>query len=250
MARVWQRIAVAVFSVCLLVCVTECKGLKPSPGGACVTNNKFMCTDPNSALLCQNGKYVTMPCRGPRGCRGTAASSMCDDDLASEGDICQQTLNENWACSTDHVKELICKDGKFAVARTCKGPKKCSVTGEMVNCDDSVADVGDQCVAEPGDANYGCSTDKKQEIVCDAATSKFQVYNGCRGQKGCWIEAETVHCDQGAGRAGEACHPVDNHTCSEDATSELKCSPQFMWTLQRPCKHGGCKIKFNEVYCE
>jgi len=51
-------------------------------------------------------------------------------------------------------------------------------------------------------------------------------------------------------RVGEKCRPVDNHSCSEDATQELKCSPQFTWIKQRDCKHGGCKIKSNEVYCD
>jgi hypothetical protein len=250
MARVWQRLASAAFSVSLVVCLVECKGLKPTPGGPCVNNNKLLCSDPSSALLCQSGKYVAMACRGPKGCTGIGTSSFCDDDLAQEGDVCQMSLNENYSCSTDHVKELVCKDGKFAVARTCKGPKKCTVTGNTINCDDSIGDVNDVCRAEAGDANYGCSSDKKIEVVCDAATSKFQPSNTCRGPKGCYIDSERVYCDQSMARLGDKCRPVDNHSCSEDATQELKCSPQFQWTLQRACKHGGCKVKSNEVYCD
>ena len=250
MARVWQRLAVATLSVSLVVVLAQCKGMKPSPGGPCVSNGKYQCSDPSNALLCQNGKLVTMPCRGPMGCTGLGTASSCDDNLAQEGDACQQTLNENYSCSTDHVKELICKDGKFAVARTCKGPKKCAVTGDLINCDDSMADVGDVCVAEQGDANYGCSTDKKTEVVCEAGSGKFQLSNTCRGQKGCWIENDTVHCDQSAAREGDKCRPVDNHSCSEDAHSELKCSAQFVWVKQRDCKRDGCKIKSNEVYCD
>ena len=133
MARVWQRLAAAVFCVSLVIILSQCKGLKPTPGAPCmVGNNKFQCTDPSNALLCQNGKWVTMPCRGPRGCRGVGTSQTCDDDLAQEGDACVQTLNENYSCSVDHTKELICKDGKFATVRTCKGPKKCTVTGDMI----------------------------------------------------------------------------------------------------------------------
>jgi hypothetical protein len=253
MARVWwHRLVAAVFSVCLVVCLSQCKGLKPTPGGPCVTNNKFTCNDPASAMLCQNGKYVTMACRGPKGCRGVGANSQCDDNLAQEGDACQTTLNDNYSCSVDHLKELICKDGKFATARTCKGPKKCTVNtlAEEIECDDSIGDVGDVCRAEPGDANYGCSTDKKIEVVCDAATSKFQPSNTCRGMKGCYIDNQRVYCDQSAARVGDKCRPVDNHSCSEDATTELKCSPQFTWMVQRPCKHSGCKVKNSEVYCD
>ncbi|HEY8038848.1 MAG TPA: hypothetical protein VIF15_03610 [Polyangiaceae bacterium] len=223
---------------------------KPTPGSACVSNGKFQCVDPTSALLCQSGKTVAMPCRGPNGCQGLGAASTCDDDLAMEGDACQQTLNENYACQVDHTKELICKDGKFAVARTCKGPKKCSVALNEINCDDSQADIGDTCVAEPGDANYACSTDKKFEVVCEAASSKFVVSNTCRGSKGCWITDNTVHCDQTMAREGDQCRPVDNFSCSEDAKQELKCTAQFKWVKHRDCKHDGCKIKGSDVYCD
>ena len=127
MARVWQRLAAAVFCVSLVIVLSQCKGLKPTPGAPCmVGNNKFQCTDPSNALLCQNGKWVTMACRGPRGCRGVGTSQTCDDDLAQEGDACQMSLNENYSCSVDHTKEFMCKDGKFVTNRTCKGAKKCT----------------------------------------------------------------------------------------------------------------------------
>jgi hypothetical protein len=239
-----------VFAVGLVLVLVQCKGLKPSPGAPCVTNGKFQCSDPSSALLCQSGKYVSMPCRGPAGCTGFGASSRCDDDLALEGDACLQTLNDNYACSVDHTKEFICKTGKFTAIRTCKGPKKCTVSGDMINCDDSMADVGDVCVVDPGDANFGCSPNKLTEVVCDGPSSKFQAAQSCRGQKGCTIENEMVHCDTSAARMGEKCRHVDNHACSEDATAELKCSPTFQWLKQRDCKHGGCKVKANEVFCD
>ena len=232
-----------------LVVFAECKGLKPTPGAKCVANGKFQCTDPSSAILCQAGVYVALPCRGPHGCAGTGLQSKCDDDLATEGDACMMTLNENYACTSDHTKELICKDGKFVTLRTCKGPSKCTIANETLNCDDSIADVGDACVAEAGDANYGCSLDKKIEVVCDAATSKFQSFTACRGQKGCNIEKDVVHCDRTIGRVGEQCHTADDRSCSEDATAELKCSPQLRWLKQQDCKHDGCKVKGNYISC-
>jgi hypothetical protein len=192
-----------------------------------------------------------MPCRGPRGCQGRGtSSSTCDDDLAQEGDPCQQTLNENYSCSTDHNKELLCKDGKFQTSSTCKGPKKCSVTGNTIKCDDSMADVGDPCVVEPGDANFGCSIDKKTEVQCDAATNKFIASNACRGPKGCWIEGDLVQCDSSFARIGDTCRPVENHACNEDARSEVKCSPQMKWVKHRECKREGCRVKGREIWCD
>jgi hypothetical protein len=212
--------------------------------------NKYVCSDERSALLCRDGKRVPMPCRGPKGCAGTGDASKCDDDLAAAGDVCAMTLNENYACTLDHGSEVKCKDGVFGVVRTCRGPKKCAVNGDLINCDDSLGNVGDPCVAEVSDSNYACSTDKKLETVCDASTSSFQPSNSCRGLKGCYIENERVYCDQSNAREGDICRPVDNHSCSEDASVELQCSPQRTWKLQRPCLRNGCKIKNQEVYCD
>jgi hypothetical protein len=223
---------------------------RPAAGDPCPVPNKYVCADTTSALLCRDGRRVPMPCRGPNGCFGEGDASKCDDDLGVAGDVCFMTLNENYACTPDHGSEVKCKDGTFAVVRTCKGPKKCVVEGDVVHCDDSFGDVGDSCIAEPNDANYSCSTDKKIEVVCDASTSSFQPSNSCRGSKGCYITDDRVHCDQSSAREGDICRPVDNHSCSEDATVELKCSPQGTWKLQRPCKHAGCRIKNNEVYCD
>jgi hypothetical protein len=247
----WQRLAAAVICVVLMVGLWECK---PKPGGSCRSNGKIRCEDPTTALLCRNSVIVAIPCRGQQGCKGPAGGDgVCDDDLAQEGDPCQDTLNENFACSTDHAKELLCKDGKFVVASTCKGPKKCSVVmsalSTTIHCDDSMADLGDPCRPEPGDANYACSTDKKVEVQCDAATSKFVAASGCRGPRGCFIEGDSVQCDSTYAREGDPCRHVDRVACSEDAKSELKCSPQMKWISRRPCKRDGCRVKGSDLFC-
>jgi hypothetical protein len=255
MPNAWRRLAAAVLSFSLLVALAQCN-LKQQPGGKCTSNGRFICQDPASALLCQSGTLVALPCRGPKGCQGAGMASQCDDDLSQEGDACVQTLNENYSCSTDHKKELVCKDGKFVVISTCKGPKACVVNGTTIDCDDSFGDVGDLCQVGAGDANYACSTDKKSETVCkpmggaDMKAGKFEESSGCRGIKGCHVEGETVYCDQSFAREGDLCRPVDNHSCTEDAKAELKCSAQMRWAKQRECKHGGCKIKTNEVICD
>jgi hypothetical protein len=219
-------------------------------GDACRVPNKYVCVGPAVALLCRNGKRVAMACRGPDGCRGEGDASRCDDHLGVEGDTCVMKLNESYACTQDHGSQLVCKDGTFVVASTCKGPKKCAVENDVVHCDDDFGDVRDPCIASPNEANYACSTDKKIELVCDASTKSFQPYNSCRGEKGCTIVDEQVHCDQSTGREGDMCRPVDNHACSEDASAELKCSAQGTWTVQRRCKQNACKIKNNDVYCD
>ena len=126
MTRVWQRLAAAVICAVLVVGLWECK---PKPGSSCQYNGKIRCDDPSTALLCRKNVVVAIPCRGPQGCKAPpGGDGVCDDDLAQEGDPCQDTLNENYACSTDHAKELLCKDGKFVVDKKWK-PKK----GETCN---------------------------------------------------------------------------------------------------------------------
>jgi hypothetical protein len=251
MARVWGRLAAAVFSVSLVVGLVQCK-MKPTAGGKCTSNGKYICTDLSNALLCANGTLVPLACRGPKGCQGTGVASECDDDLALAGDSCLSTLNESFACSVDHKTELVCKDNKFVVARTCKGPKSCTVTGDLIHCDDSQADIGDQCIAEPGDANYACTTDKKYEVVCQASTNKFEISNSCRGSKGCYIQNDMVYCDRTFGREGDICRPIDDHACGEDGHSELHCKQAGTvgkWSKQRDCKRG-CQVKGNYVECD
>jgi hypothetical protein len=242
--RTWRPIAAAILGLTVLIGA----GCKAKPGDKCTADGRFTCTGASDGLLCQSGVVVPLPCRGPKGCRTTGGSSVCDDDLAQQGDNCAMTVNENYSCSTDHKTELVCTAGKFVVRRTCKGSAACAITGETIHCDDSVADVGDACVEEAGDANYACSVDKTSEIVCKG--NVFQVSNSCRGAKGCWIKGEMVHCDSSFAREGEICRPVDNNACSEDAKSELRCSPQFKWAKKRDCKREGCKVKGTELFCD
>jgi hypothetical protein len=245
MKLAWRRMLPVFVSLLVLAGAPGCKA---KPGDKCSTDGKFTCGGPARALLCQGGIVVTLPCRGPKGCQGTGSSSQCDDDLAEEDDICAMTDDENLSCSTDHKRELVCATGKFAVHRTCKGLGGCGIEGNLIHCDDSVADVGDACVEEAGDANYACSVDLKNEIVCKG--KKFEVSNICRGPKGCWLQGEMVHCDSSSAREGDICRPVDNNACSEDGKSELGCSAQGKWAKKRECRREGCKVKGSDLYCD
>jgi hypothetical protein len=194
MARVWHRLAVSVGSGFLLLVLVQCNALKQKPGDKCVSNGKFQCTDPSTALLCANGMLVNMPCRGPNGCQGLGPGSQCDDDLGQVGEPCLNgSGGENYACGTDMKSQLVCTSGKWATNSTCKGPGGCKVTGNLVHCDDDFADIGDQCQSNASDANYSCTPDKKAMVVCTA--NKFTMWEVCKGPKGCHIESNLVYCD-------------------------------------------------------
>jgi hypothetical protein len=194
MVRVGQRILTATVSGLLLLVLVQCNALKQKPGDKCVSNGKFQCTDPSTALLCQTGTLVSMPCRGPHGCSGMGPGSNCDDDLGQVGEPCMSgATGENYSCQTDLKAQLVCTSGKWAINSTCKGPGGCKVIGEMVNCDDNFADVGDPCHSNASDANYSCTPDKKEMVVCTA--NKFVKAKVCHGAKGCHIEGNEVYCD-------------------------------------------------------
>jgi hypothetical protein len=247
MGRVLQRLAVAVGSGVLLVVLVQCNALKQKPGDKCVNNGAVKCTDGSNALLCQGGTISAITCRGPKGCSGAGASGECDDDLAQAGEGCiMGSGGQNYSCGTDLKSELVCTAGKWTVNSTCKGPGGCKVTGTMVHCDDDFADINDPCQSSPSEANYSCTPDKKTEVVC--TNNKFVESEGCHGQKGCYIENNSVYCDTSMAKEGDKCRHADNHACSDDATAMLKCSPQMTWVKQTACK-SGCKVKGREIDC-
>ena len=244
---VWRRLAVGLVSGLVLGVLVQCNALKSKVGDKCTASGQFTCSDPSSALLCVGGSLVNMPCRGPNGCQGTGAGSQCDDDLGQAGEPCLAgSSGENYSCGTDMKSELVCTQGKWAVASTCKGPAGCKVSGLMVQCDDDFADLGDPCVSNASDANYSCTPDKKTIVVCQQ--NKFVQWEGCRGPKGCHIEGNNVYCDTTMGKAGDTCRRADNHACSDDGTAMLHCTAALKWEKQSDCKHG-CKVKGNEVEC-
>ncbi len=253
MGRVLQRLAVAVGSGALLLLLVQCNALKQKPGDKCVSNGKYQCTDPSTALLCAGGTLVSMPCRGQNGCQGTGPASECDDTLGTAGEACQMgSGQDNIACAADHKAELICTGNKWTVNSTCKGPAGCKFTtvGTNVNfkCDDDFADINDPCVSAAGNDNYSCTPDKKAMVVC--TSNKFVEAEGCRGAKGCYIEGDSVYCDTTVAKEGDICRHADSHACSEDATSMMHCTAQLKWAKQMDCKHnGGCKVKGHEIDC-
>jgi hypothetical protein len=154
-----------------------------------------------------------------------------------------------YACTQDGRTRLQCRAGGYQIASTCKGPKGCTAASGKAVCDDDVGDVGDLCVHSPTGVNFACSTSGSQEIVCDDS-GRFQSWSTCRGRKGCRVDEGRVYCDQSTAREGDQCGLEDNHSCTEDGTAELKCSPQHTWVRQRRCKKSGCSVKNNEVLCE
>jgi hypothetical protein len=211
---------------------------KPAPGGACTIPGRYICSDVRTALYCSGGRYEPIPCKGPKGCTGGTSAPDCDDELADVGDPCMMPANLNYACGFDHKSELVCKDGKFVLARQCKGPGACRINGALLDCDNTIADVNDPCTA----GSFACSTDRMTMYRCDV--DKFASDNSCRGPKHCTIKArgskQVADCDDSIAEEGDDCNKNGEVTCSSDGKSELVCQT-YKYVKKQDCKRkGGC----------
>jgi hypothetical protein len=109
---------------------------------------------------------------------------------------------------------------------------------------------GARCTPGTDAANFGCSTDKAQELACDPATRELNVYSACRGPKGCTTDGSGVSCDTSLARIDEPCRPTEAHACDVDGGYELRCSSQLAWTTHKECTFGGCRVQANTIFCD
>lgn len=83
---------------------------------------------------------------------------------------------------------LLCYKGKWMEVQ-CRGPKGCSEKGGVIECDESLAQVGDGCHDE---GNLACSSDKKAIVSC--SQGKWTQKDAC-GSKNCVVTGNTVGCE-------------------------------------------------------
>ncbi len=107
----------------------------------------------------------------------------CDFSGNAPGDAC--TDADSYLCSADKTSMLRCKDKKI-VATACRGPKKCTETPTQVDCDTSIAQIGESCVD-----GFACSTDAKATLKC--ASGKWAVDEKCK--KSCTVSGNGVGCE-------------------------------------------------------
>lgn len=184
--------------VCLVVTLSSLALLtacgKKKEGASC-TGQEALCSDKTNILECHDGKLVAMACKGPKGCAESATGASragrnvtvnyavsCDFSGNAPGEACTQ--NDAYLCSADKSQMLRCKDGKL-LATACRGAKKCTETPTQVDCDTSVAAMGEAC-----DDGYACSTDGKATLKC--AGGKWSLDEACK--KTCTVSASGVGC--------------------------------------------------------
>lgn len=160
----------------------------------CNLDNDFVCSiDTKAMLQCTKNRWsFAQGCFGNRRCVLERNKVTCDNSIASLGDVCRE--EEDYACSPDAKNALVCRGGKFGLASQCNGKKACRVTGDKtagfkVECDDSIATVGDPCDKE---GHYSCSPDAKQIVKC--TQRKYVADDKCKRREKCAVKGEVVGC--------------------------------------------------------
>ena len=226
-----RRSTLACAVALLLALLPACK---KSVGGSCKPG-EAICPDKTTALTCKGGKFAEVACRGPLGCTKYQDQGHCDDSVASQGDACMGTSEEEYACSLDKKRALVCKNGRFETYLECRGKTGCALLGQQVSCDTSVAAKLDPCKIQGSSA---CSDDQKEMLIC--RDGKFTHHRYCRGRAGCYTKDDAPACDETFSLEQDECGLPGYVVCSVDGQSELICQGG-RFVRSRSCK-AGCTV--------
>lgn len=162
------------------------------------------------------------------------------------GQACQA---QGEAVCKDKTTFLECEGGKWQSV-SCRGPDGCQTQGNVVRCDESLAQQGDPCGAREGE-HFSCGTDKKSELKCKDGT--WQLVAKCAGPKGCEAQGMFVKCDQSVANEGDPCEPGtsgESFACTADKKAELKCDGG-KWKLFSKCQGPkACEVQGLFVKCD
>ena len=225
--------------VVALLAVAACT--KPSPGASCKKEGQQVCADERDSLVCTDGKWETLTCRGPGGCKSAGNDVACENDSYAPGDPCD-IAQSDYECGTDKVSVVECKGKHWKLVGKCPGPKGCSSQKQKVSCDDSVADLGMPCATE---GSAACAGDKHALLKCKGGVMVEAAK--CRGASGCDATSGTPKCDTTIAQVGDACGQDDEAACSVDGKQLLRCRSQVMAATQT-CK-SACKVSGTDIAC-
>ena len=147
------------------------------------------CVGPQRMVVCRDGKYRFVDCRGAQGCANEAGRALCDTSVAEDGDQCSKEASK--ACSKDGTRVLSCQAGAMRRLYFCRGEEGCAASAGKVNCDMSVAAKDDDCDAKMQDKN-ACSADGKSILVCKQG--RFVIDEPCKAGTGCSTEGGGISC--------------------------------------------------------
>jgi hypothetical protein len=148
-----------------------------------------VCADPDAMLVCRGGTTVRTACRGAGGCVEEHGRAACDASVAEPGDPC--AFGSKSACSVNGKEVLACAGGAMTKSYECRGERGCSVAGGKIDCDQSVARLGDGCDRRL-EGSFACSEDRKYIVKC--AGGRFVADEKCRAGTACLAEPGSTRC--------------------------------------------------------
>lgn len=158
----------------------NCDDSVASEGDACMgaSDEEYACAlDKKRALLCKNGRFERyLECRGKAGCALLGHQVSCDTSVAAKNDPCK--VQGAAACAEDQKEMLVCRDGKFAHYRYCRGQAGCYTRDDAPACDETLSLELDEC-GLPG--YVVCSVDGQSELLCQGGryVKSRTCRNGC-----------------------------------------------------------------------
>jgi hypothetical protein len=236
----------------VLATVAACRE-RPAAGGRCSVPDQLVCARPDRALLCEPAAsggvraWQEVPCKGARGCSRRDDDDACDDTMADDGDPCPRSPPLDYACTSDRSRALVCKDGRYALWRACRGADGCQVEGgRNVRCDTTLGEPGDPCAQQ---GTYACSSDTQAMLLCDG--SSLAAVSSCRGPAGCHIQRDSrkVECDDSLAQEGDPCDQPKRIACAADRKAELVCAGT-RYAKKRDCRRTDCRLDGSELFCD
>ena len=172
---------------------TACDIHANEDGDLCSTDDEgaAACVDTKTLVACRKGAYTRVACRGPGGCVEEGGNARCDTSVAEAGEPCAEDGKK--ACSTDGKRVLSCSNGKMAARYECRGAKGCVSQGSKLDCDFSVAMLGDAC-DEKLEGHFACDADKKQIVRCSGG--KFVADEACKKGTTCQSGGGSTKCEK------------------------------------------------------
>ncbi len=192
-------------------------GCEPGVGSSC-DPDEARCLNPTTELVCQDGKYIATPCRGPGGCAVLPNVGVaCDITKNKPGDDCAAGEEGVASCVSDH-RMIVCREGKYAF-EPCRGSDGCENSRGRARCDKSLAMPGDPCQQE---GEKACEVRGQELLVCRGG--KMSALYRCLGAEGCQAKGK-LKCDMSVADKGDACDPEMEGAaaCTPDKSAILVC---------------------------
>ena len=133
-------------------------------GEPCPSDKANDCSSDGKKMLeCTGGAWkLRMPCS--KLCVSNVNGVRCENAEGKAGDPCTPEQKDQGVCSGDKLQLLVCDGEKMVPASSCRGQNHCRAVGKQLDCDVSMAELGDPCEEKD---HLSCDTKKKTMLKCD-----------------------------------------------------------------------------------